>query len=42
MVTDGPESVEFNVTVSVTIAVPEETEPEPEPVAGDPSVNEGE
>ena len=41
MVTDGPESVEFNVTVSVTIAVPEETEPEPEPVAGDPSVNEG-
>jgi hypothetical protein len=40
MVTDGPESVEFNVTVSVTTAVPEETEPEPEPVAGDPSVDE--
>jgi hypothetical protein len=36
MVTDGPESVEFDVTLSVT-TVPTE---EPEPVAGDPTVDE--
>jgi len=37
MVTDGPESVAFDLTLPVTTAVPTE---EPEPVAGDPSVDE--
>jgi hypothetical protein len=36
MVTEGPESVEFDVTLSVTTGPTEE----PEPVAGDSTVDE--